>query len=213
MSNTLSNNLIRNSGITFMVAGALTVIGALLHPNEVAHPEVVVTTQWLIAHTFFLIATTLSLFGLTAHYLQHAEQTGVVGRIAYVLAFISTVVFTGIFAIESFIMPVVAANPAGAALLDAAFNGIFGLIVLTTGIAYSVGYIALGLLALRFTPVARWGAILLIIGGPLAGFAGLLPYGISMGGIVILGLGFVWLGWRLQAQTQVDVHKFQLATA
>lgn len=213
MSTALSTNLIRNSGITLMIAGALTVIGALLHPNEVAHPEVVVTTQWLIAHSCFLIATTLSLFGLTAHYLQHAEQTGIVGRIGYVLAFVSTVIFTAIFAIESFIMPVVAANPAGAALLDVAFNGLFGLIVLTTGIAFSVGYIVIGLFALRFSSAARWGTLLLIVGGPLAGFAGILPYGVSMGGIVVLGLGFLWLGWRLQAQPQAELRKFQLATA
>lgn len=201
-----NDNWLRQSGLVLLISGLLTALGALLHPDEGAHPEHIVSTLWIVVHSGFMVATILMLFGLFGLHGKQAAATGFWGRLGFVLTFIGTILFICVFFFETLVMPTLTAYEGA---LDSLFNGPMGLVLLLTAIIFSIGTIVLGITTYRAAILSPWAGLLLVVAGPLTGFAGLLPYLVSMAGIFLLGLTLTWLGfdlWRDQPQAQVAVQ-------
>ena len=82
-------NLIRWSGLTTLLAGVLYAAGALLHPvgEDLA---AVNNPNWVPAHLVYWVSVLLLHLGLVGLYARQAKQTGWLGLVGFVLAFIGT---------------------------------------------------------------------------------------------------------------------------
>ena len=197
----LSTKLIRWSGLALLLAGVLIAIPILLHPDETADPMAVLGSSWLIIHTIFIIGDILSLFGLVGLYTRQAQATGRLGLIGFILALIGSALFVGVLTIDSYVIPVLAANPATQPLLDEAgplFGGPLGLIFMSAGVTFALGTLLTGITLLRGGVLPRWAGLLLLIGGPLLAFSPPLPHLVGTVGGVLLGASYIWLGYALR---------------
>jgi hypothetical protein len=137
-----SVSLIHWSGGALLLAGAILEVSTLLHPNEVADPEAVLSEAWVIVHTVYIPGFVLALFGLAGLYARLAERGGRLGLAGFVLSFIGGALFLVVVVTEAAIVPAIAASDAGPTLLDLAgplFGGELGLIFLAGQVAFSVG--------------------------------------------------------------------------
>jgi hypothetical protein len=194
-----SASLIRWCGGALLLAGAILGVSTLLHPNEVADPEAVLSSAWVIVHTAYVPGFVLVLFGLTGLYARLAERGGRLGLAGFVLSFIGGALFLVVVVTEAAIVPAIAASDAGPTLLDPAgplFGGELGLIFLAGQVAFSVGVILFGISIVRADVLPR-PAGLLLLGAPLAAFWPPLPQLVGVAGGVQLGLGYAWLGYAV----------------
>jgi hypothetical protein len=210
MSTLFSTRFIRWSGLALMAAGLLTAIGAVVHPDEVAHPEAINGALWLLVHSGMMLATILMLLGFTALYAKQAAQSGRWGAIGYSLSMVGTALFVGFFYFENLVMPALGAAPV---LLNDIFNGPLGLMLLVTGIIFGLGTLLLGINTWRSASLPRWAGLLLMVGGPLTGFSGILPHWLSMAGIILLGVSLIWLGLAMWNEEPQRVAALQQAMA
>ena len=195
--------------VTLVLSGLLTVVGALLHPDEKAHPETVLTAVWMIAHALFLASMALALLGLPGVYARMARA----GRIGVALGSLGLTLLVPLFVIEAFVLPTLASDPAGLKLIEAAFNGPLGLMALTASICVSVGFVLLGVVIVRQGVMPRWVALFLIVGAPLASLSDMLPHLIAMAGIALMGIGLGALGATLSGARTMSETRMATATA
>ena len=73
------SDLVRWSGGALLLAGVLIAVPVLFHPDDVAHPETVLSTTWAVVHGFFATGAVLALVALTGLYVRQAEEAGRVG--------------------------------------------------------------------------------------------------------------------------------------
>ena len=150
-----SSRLIRPSGLALLLAGLLVAIPILFHPSD-ADPQAVLNSIWVPVHSLFVSGAVLMLFGLIGFYASQIERTGGLGLIGFILTFIGNALIVFVLALEAFVIPVIAANAAGQALLDPAgplFGGLLGLVLLLMA-----GSFALGTILIRHRDLPRRGA-------------------------------------------------------
>jgi hypothetical protein len=194
-----SASLIRWSGGALLLAGAILGVSTLLHPNEVADPEAVLSGAWVIVHTAYVPGFVLALFGLAGLYARLAERGGKLGLAGFVLSFIGSALFLVVVVTEAAIVPAVAASDAGPTLLDPTgplFGGELGLIFLVGQITFALGFVLTGIATARAGVLPR-SAGLLLFGAPLVAFWPPLPQLVGVAGGVLFGFGFVWLGYAV----------------
>lgn len=199
-----SANLVRWSGVALLIAGALVAVAMPFHPNDAADPYAVTTNVWVIVHSLYVPAFILSLFGLIGLYVRQAEHAGVLGLVGFILAFIGSALFLVVVVLEASVIPVIAADPAGQALLDPAgplFGGELGPILLMGQATFALGFVLTGIATVRAGVLPRWPGVLLLIGAPLAAFWPPLPQLVGVTGGVLLGLGYAWLGYAMWMRT------------
>ncbi|MEZ4869277.1 MAG: hypothetical protein R3C14_48590 [Caldilineaceae bacterium] len=201
---------VRLSGSALAIGGALTAIAAVLHPNEVAHPEAIFATLWLLVHSTFMVATYLVIFGTMAIYLHQAPHGSRFNAPGFVLSVIGLALFSGFFFFETFILPGLANQPETVEIL---FNGSLGLGALLSGVIFTVGFVLFGIAIVQSGCLSRWGGLLLIIAAPLTGFSDLLPEAIGHNGIVLLGLVWLWLGIGLISKQRALSGTLEIAPA
>jgi hypothetical protein len=212
--NSHTTQLLRWSGWALALSGLLTFVPALLHPDIESNPAAILSANWIAIHVPFLISILLALFGLTGLYLRQQAETGVAGLLGYILTMTGSALFVAILTIDTFIVPVLAANPTTAALLDDSgplFGGLLGLVFLVTGLLFALGLILLALATLRAAILPRPAALLLPLGILLA-FSPPLPNLFAVIGGVGLGVAYLWLGLALSA-TQSTTAMLKPATA
>jgi hypothetical protein len=183
-----------------LLAGILLAIPIVLHPDETADPTAVLTSSWLVIHTIFIIGDVLSIFGLIGLYTRQSQEIGSIGLIGFILAIIGSALFVGVLMIDSYVIPVLAAEITTQPLLDEAgplFGGPLGLVFLAAGITFALGTLLTGFTTLRAAVLPRWAGLLLLIGGPLLAFTPPLPHLVGTIGGVLLGLSYIWLGYAL----------------
>ncbi len=199
-----ASSLIRLSGLALLIAGVLVALATPFHPNEAADPNAPATDAWVVVHSVYVPAFILGLFGLVGLYARQAEQVGVLGLVGFILAYIGSALFLVVVIMEASVIPAIAADASGEALLDPAgplFGGELGLIFLLGQITFALGFILTGVVTSRAGVLPRWPGLLLLIGAPLAAFWPPLPQLVGVTGGVLLGLGYVWLGYAMWART------------
>lgn len=214
-TNHRSNPLFQWSGWALLLAGILTAIAILLHPDEGAEPGAVLSAGWIPIHVTFIVSILLSLFGLTGIYLRQREQVGGAGLVGYMLMMAGSALFVAILTIDTFIVPALAANPATASLLDESgplFGGPLGLVFVLTGVVFALGVILTGITTFRAGVLPGWAGLILLIGVLLA-FSPPLPHLFGLIGGVALGVSYIWLGYALSLAPTTTSATFQQATA
>lgn len=192
-----SEKLIRLCGIAMLLAGALSIAGALTDPGDAAAVQGV-TTRWVAGHTFILCALTLNILGLIGLY-YHLRDSGALGFLGFIFTFIGMTWAIGAMSYFAFIHPVVAAMPEASTTLLAAEGPLYGgplrwQFLIAFG-SYVLGYVLLGIALLRSRVLPRWAGLLLIIGAPLLSLSPPLPEISSTVGAIILGAASLWLGY------------------
>jgi hypothetical protein len=172
-----SARLTRGSGLALMLAGLLTAIPTLFHPSD-ADPRAFQSAAWAPVHALLIVGAIISLFGLIGLYRVQAERSGALGLVGFILGFSGTALVVAALVVDAFVLPVLAANTAGPALLDSAgplFGGALGLVFLLMAVTFALGSILLGFATARADVLPRWAGALILVGGPLLGFTPPLP--------------------------------------
>jgi hypothetical protein len=195
----MSSKLVGWSGRALLLAGVLIAVPVLFHPNDVAHPETVLSTTWVIVHSLFAAGTVLALLGLPGLYARQAEAAGKLGLVGFVLTFVGSALFAAALVLEAFVVPPIATE--APKLLDPSgplFGGPLGICLLFAGTTFALGAILLGFATVRAGVLPRFSAVpFLMVGAPLLAFWPPLPYLVGVTGGVLVGIGFGWLGYAL----------------
>lgn len=196
-----SEQLVRWSGVAFLMAGITLIVHVLLHPvgADVAASQ---SPMWLPAHAIGFIGFVLGMFGLVGLFARQLRVFGRGGVAAFVVAFAGQTMTAGVVFFDSFLVPVLGKDaPSFLSTTGPIFTGLPGLIILIAGILVSVGFIGFGAATLRAGLLPKGGAALLIVGswfglGPLVSH-----YAFVVGGI-LFGAGSLWLGYGLWSRSK-----------
>jgi hypothetical protein len=191
-----SSNLIRWSGLAALVGGVLLIILSILEsvlfgsqPDSAAVPS----SAWIVVEIVFIVAELLTILGLVGLYVRQAEQAGVLGLIAFLVAFTGTVMVSGIEWGSAFMAPwLTETAPPG--LLDAEPTGVFVAGILLTFVLFALGYFLFGLASLQAGVLPRGAAVLLMVGAVLSLVMGFIEFGFE---VVVFGAGMAWMGHAL----------------
>jgi hypothetical protein len=195
-------SLVRFSGIALALGGVLQIIIGFLHPDE-SKAGALLDPLFPVVHLIAAVSFMALAFGLVGWYLRHADAGGKLGFLAFISAFVGTVLTVGFVIDESFFLVDAAArNPAIKTLNDFFPNAtpqIQGYIpVLLSGLlVYLIGWVLVGVATMRVGMLSRWVGLLISVGvfmtfGSLAGVNL-----IRVIGGVVYGIGLVWLGISL----------------
>jgi hypothetical protein len=191
----------RWSGLALMLAGVFIALPTLFHPSD-ADPRAFQNVAWAPVHALLIVGAISALFGLIGLYRVQADRVGALGLAGCILSLGGTALVVAALVVDAFVLPILAADQAGQALLDPAgplFGGALGLVFLTMAVTVALGSIALGFATARAGVLPRWAGALILAGGPLLGFTPPLPSFVGMVGAVLLGAGYLWAGYAIWA--------------
>jgi hypothetical protein len=199
-----SSRLSRLSGLVALVGFALVFIFESIYffalPDSVAPSVEARSSAFFVIEFLYITALLIALLGLVGLYARQAEQVGVLGLIGFLMSFFGLI---GFFALEwarTFIWPVLA--QAIPSLLDHPDPNLIQTFEAAQTIGFLlafVGWLLFGVASLRAAALPRGAAVLVMLGGVLATFWALEPFGgvFELSGIgVSLGyVGFAWMGY------------------
>jgi hypothetical protein len=169
----------------------------------------VVSSPYALEHTLGVAAMALLLLGLPALIARGAPRYGPIVWTGFALAFVGTYLLGGVMFFDAYVVPAIAAN--APALMDA--TGPLNspptvLAFAVAGVLWGLGYLVLGIVALRAAILPRWASGLMIIGSIVInlppqpiGFAPLLAIvvGAVLFGAAVCGWGYaIWSGASVQ---------------
>ncbi len=205
-----SANLIRWCGLAAIVGAALFIIADLIDlltaDFDASPSEFFTSFGFYLTSALFLVGGPLVLLGLVGLYAHRPEAMGVLGLIAFLVAFFGGVLAQGAIWSESFISPAIASGapellesePPGVVI----FGGLLSLVLV------NLGWILFGVAVLRARVYPRLAALLLIAGAVVALLLSLLSGGGPLGVVLqyvgtasdILFFGAIaWMGFVLLA--------------
>jgi hypothetical protein len=194
-----SSNLIRWSGLSALVGGALIiasdVINAVLFPGEQGS-QVMLSSTWFIVQILGLLALVLITLGLVGLYAVQAQQAGTLGLIAFVTAFAGILMVFGLSWGEPFLGPLVAEQAPG--LLSAEPSGALAIGSILSLVLFALGWLLFGLASLRAGMLPRGAAVLLIVGALLSFVLTSLDLPLWS---IVLGASVIWMGYSLWSGT------------
>ncbi len=185
-------NLTRLSGVAGVLAGTLLAVAnllALLTSNPTSTPAQIVTTGYYKAQGLLsLLAVVMLLGALVGLYVRQSEAAGVLGLVAFLVAFVGTALVVGVYWTNAFITPVVARETpeavggSGSGWTFSVWN-------------YYLGWVLFALSALRTKVFPRAAATLLLVGAVLVAFptprAFATAFEVAVGVAFALGVGWV----------------------
>jgi hypothetical protein len=190
-----SSNLIRWSGLSALVGGALIVVSdvlnAVLFPGETGN-QVMLTSTWFSVQILGLVALALITLGLVGLYACQAQLAGTLGLIAFGIAFAGMLMVFGLFWGEPFLGPLVAEQAPG--LLSAEPSGALAVGSILSIVLFALGWLLFGLASVRAGVLPRIAAILLIVGALLSFILTSLNLPLWS---VVFGAALVWMGYVL----------------
>ncbi len=194
-----SSNLIRWSGLSALVGGALIiasdVINAVLFPGEQTS-QVMLSSTWFTVQILGLVGLALITLGLVGMYACQAQQAGSLGLIAFVIAFAGMLMVFGLSWGEPFLGPLVAEQAPG--LLSAEPSGALAVGSILSIALFALGWLLFGLASLRAGMLPRGAAMLLIVGALL--FFVLTSLDLPLYSVV-QGAALIWMGYALWSGT------------
>ena len=185
---------IRWSGVTCLIAAVLIVAaqfaGLFLLTSTLPLSESIKTAPVVFYNILKLLGFILLLLGMVGLYTHQANAGGRLGLIGFLVAFLGTVLVTGDWWFEAFVVPwlaevaphVLEVTPSGTLIA----GGVTGFAL------FAAGWVLFGAASFRARVFPRWGAVLLIVGGALGFQAGSPPF------LIVLAVGVGWLGYWLQ---------------
>lgn len=181
-----TSSLIRLAGLAALISSMVSVVGDLLRLFvDVENPQTATTVPYTLVFSLYLLGGALLLLGLIGLYTSQSEETGILGLVGFLGAFLGTVLLAGALWFELFITPALAVQAPELAEAELGLPGF--ILVFLFG---ALGWILFGVATLRGRVYPRWPAMLLIIGGVIA----FLP--IPLSGIVF-SVAVAWLGFIL----------------
>lgn len=181
-----SSGLIRGGGLAALVSGIVSVIGDVLRLFvDVESAESATTALYTFVFLMYLVGAALLLLGLVGLYVSQSEETGVLGLVGFLGAFLGTVLLAGTLWFELFITPALAVENAGLAEAELGLAGFILAFLLVI-----LGWLLFGVATLRARIYPRWAAILLIVGVVLSFFP------IPLSGVVF-SVAVAWMGFTL----------------
>jgi hypothetical protein len=194
---TLSEPVLRWSGLASVLGGALLALFFVLHPGGGDPPTVqaVMTSPYALEHTLGVAAMAMLLLGLPALIARCAPRYGPIAWTGFALAFVGTYLLGGVMFFDAYITPAIAAN--APSLMDA--SGALNtpptvLAFAVAGVLWGVGYLVLGIVALRAAILPRWASALMIVGSLVIN---LPPQPIGFAPLVLIAVGAVVFGAAL----------------
>ena len=186
-----SSELTRWSGLAAILAGVLLSIGALLNiATETENlSESATTAPYAFTWLLYLLGGVLLLLGLVGLYIRQSGPSGILGLVAFLVAFLGTALAVGATWAELFVAPALAVE--APRVLDAEPTGMLALgFTLTFVVFLPLGWLLFGVASFRARIYPRAAAILLIVGAVIAG----LPIPLTE---IVLYVGVAWLGFVL----------------
>lgn len=196
--------LFRWAGLASIISGITLAVGEILHPRN--DPANVMTSAWAISHQLILVAVILGIAGTFAIYLRQNRETGALGFIGFLLAFIAMTLISGIVLFEAFINPVLAKEAPDFVrrFMAEEVGGTVFAVFIVGGLGFSLGWLLLGWATIRAGIFPKWAAILALVGGTLLGLEALLAqaFGETAAKVpaVLFGLGIIWIGYALWSE-------------
>jgi hypothetical protein len=197
-----SVRLLRWCGIALVPAGVLMVVATLLHPSRETATTIIASEAGLVAaHFLYTLSWLLVLLGLPGLYVSQRESMGRLGDAGFLVAFSGTYLM-GVGGNFGFFAPLLAKE--APATLDAiarywpvaVINGL-------AAIAFMIGYLLFGI-AMTRTALPRWSGVFVAVGAPahllgfgISGLVSTAAWPVAILGIVSLGAGLAWPGYRL----------------
>jgi hypothetical protein len=196
--------LIRWSGLANILAGILYALETLLHPARDITNLAAITQQsvlgvsWYVSHTLGIAAGLLALLGLIGLYVRQFDKLGGLGLAGFVTTLIGTAMLAGTLVPDAYVFPVLGSGSATAALLNVPGPfGAFWMFVAASGLMFVLGTAIFSFASVRARVLSPWGFLLISVGTPLVGFGPLLANILGLIGAVMMGLGYIWLGYTL----------------
>jgi hypothetical protein len=186
-----NSDLIRWSGLATILASGLLSLGALVSLTaESENLSVSATTpSYVFSSLLYLLGAVLLLLGLVGLYIRQSRASGILGLVAFLVAFFGTALALGATWAELFVAPSMAVE--APTVLDAEPTGMLALgFALTFLVFLPLGWLLFGIASYRARIYPRAAAILLMVGAVIAG----LPIPLSE---LVLYVGLAWLGFVL----------------
>ena len=181
-----SSQLIQWSGLAAITAGVSLVIAELLSLLLFGYDfsNTATTDTYTFYSVWIMIAGLLLPLGLVGMYARQLETSGLLGLVAFILAFIGTVLVAGFFWTSAFIAPLLAVE-APELLMVRVLPGFF-----RSFIVFGFGWLLFGIATLRAGIYPRAAAVLLIFGAVLV----VIPWPLTS---IVLDAAVVWMGYVL----------------
>ena len=197
-----ATTLARYGAPVAIVAGALMIITRLVilftAPAEIGPLKAwLLTTTHAVNGVVSILAFAHLVIALVVLYEREARRAGAFGALAFGAAVIGTVFMTGDWWYEAFAVPRLAEVEPDA--IDTFVGGRLLLGGLTIFALFGIGWVLYGAASIRARVIPRSISITILVAGLLSG----VPIGIFyLGGGVVHGMAFVWLGvWMLRADS------------
>ena len=208
-----TTGLIRATGISAMLAGALFVIVQVIHPPETV--EAVATDAWRIVHYITFAMLVLFVAGIAGIYARQVEKLGWLGLAGFLVLSTGLLLNIAGAAIEAFVEPLLAtSNPEfvasfNAMVMGTAYDVDLGAIPTLWSVgsaAFVAGTLVFGIANLRAGVLSRWGSGVLAFGLVIG-----LPVATLLGNIrlaaVPISVGLAWLGYSLWSEGRQRVSE------
>jgi hypothetical protein len=181
----------RQAGLASIVAAALIVVSQV---SQLALPLTMPESFWIATQSLrmglALSAMFALLLALTGLYARQVPETGRLGLVGYLVAFLGTMLVAGNWWYEAFIGPalreqapeILTTAPGGSILIGAAI----------TSVAFAAGWATFGLASLRAGVFPRRMAVLVIVAGVAGVLALIAPFQIPLA--LAVGWMGLWLG-------------------
>jgi hypothetical protein len=202
MSEQGAQALVRWGGVALLAGGVVGAAGTVVQP---ASPllEATLDRGWMWASMLYVISNILIQFGLVGVYLRLAKHEGILGFLAFVLAFTCTAVATALVVLAAFAYPYIALQPNAPELLSdvTAPGG-----PLATEIPFDtaftildIGFVLLSIVIIRarvILPAAGWVLLATTV------LTNIFPvngawWQLGMASQVIWALALAWIGYLL----------------
>jgi hypothetical protein len=196
--------LIRWSGLVNILAGILYALETLLHPARDITKLAAITQQsvlgvsWYVSHTLGIAAGLLGLIGVIGLYIRQFDKLGWLGLAGFITTMLGTAMLAGSLVPDAYVFPALGSRAATAALLTVPGPfGAYWVFVAASGLLFVLGTAIFSIASVRAQVLSPWGFVLISVGAPLVGFGPLLANILGLIGAVMLGLGYIWLGYAL----------------
>ena len=209
-----TTSLTRAAGLAAAISGLIFIGVQINHPAmEVAS---VTTTEWVIRNSAKFVMAALALAGIAGMYLRQVRQTGVLGLIGYLVFSAGYLIMLSVEFVSAFVIPTVAHAMPGYVndVLTTAAGGsptgdIGGLktALSVMGVGYLAGGVLFGVALFRANILARWAAVLLVIGALSTLALAVLPESFNRPVAIPTGVALIGLGishWRDQRRPQTN---------
>ena len=199
-----SHPSVRYAGVALAAAGALTiVVNAIVTPTlprGVPFADVAASTPFLIRQSLAALAAILLMFGCVGLHLRQMDSVGRFGAIAFVLAFSGTALLLGVEWTQIFeVRDMALREPEALNRLDAGGLSRADIGAMIALAALVVGWLAFAISTLKAGVLPR-RAVWLVVAGLFATpfLSAVMPPLVAAAlGNVVLGSGWIWLGFDL----------------